>query len=142
MSRSHCACRLFICGEYTVMKYQRNTADFVKKLCYVYFGLRIRDQDNVWTAHKVCDSFVEKFRLWYKGELQSLKFSISITAVGEKQKKGMEITITFVPVVFKVLIAKIKGSLTTLIMKLLFVWNHPVLGIASSQHFRDLDSIY
>lgn len=66
----------FICGEYTVKKYQRNITGFVKNVYYAYFGLRIGDQDKVWAPHKVCHSCVEKLRLWYKGKLKSFRFAI------------------------------------------------------------------
>lgn len=66
----------FICGEYTIKKYQRNITDFVKKVYYAYFGLRIGDQDKVWAPHKVCHSCVEKLRLWYKREAKSFRFAI------------------------------------------------------------------
>ncbi|GBN66353.1 hypothetical protein AVEN_161695-1 [Araneus ventricosus] len=44
----------FICDEYTVKSQERNISDFVKKVYFAYFKLKLGDQDKPWAPHKVC----------------------------------------------------------------------------------------
>lgn len=74
-----------ICDVYTAKKYQRAITDFVKNVCYTYFGFRIGDQDEVWAPHKVLHSCVEKLSLWCKEKSQSFRFAILM--MWKKQKE-------------------------------------------------------
>lgn len=69
-------CFCFICGEYTVLKQQLNITDFVKKVYFAYFGLKLGDQDKVWAPHKVCKRCVEDLRNWFKGKKKAFRFGI------------------------------------------------------------------
>ncbi|GBM92369.1 hypothetical protein AVEN_9208-1 [Araneus ventricosus] len=51
----------FICGEYTV-KSQQRISDFVKKVYFAYFKLKLGDQDKPW----LLTSCEEDLRLWFK----------------------------------------------------------------------------
>lgn len=66
----------FICGEYTVKRQQRNINDFVKKVYFAYFKLKLGDQDKPWAPHKVCRRCEEDLRLWFKGKKNSFRFGI------------------------------------------------------------------
>lgn len=66
----------FICGEYTVKKQQRNISEFVKKVYFAYFNLKLGDQDKDWAPHKVCRRCEEDLRLWSKGKKKSFRFGI------------------------------------------------------------------
>lgn len=52
----------YICGTYTVKKQQRNISDFVKKVHFVYFGIKLGDQEKSWAPPKVCSVCVEELR--------------------------------------------------------------------------------
>ncbi|GBN89145.1 hypothetical protein AVEN_182995-1 [Araneus ventricosus] len=56
----------FICGEYTVKSQERNRSDFEKKTYFVYFKLKLGDQDKPWAPHKVCRRCEENLHLWFK----------------------------------------------------------------------------
>lgn len=66
----------FICGEYTVIRQQRNVSDFVKKVYFAYFKLKLGDQDKAWAPHKVCRRCEEDLRLWFNGKKTSFRFGI------------------------------------------------------------------
>lgn len=66
----------YICGEYTVLKQQLNITDFVKKVYFAYFGLKLGDEDKVWAPHKVCKRCVEDLRNWFKGKKKAFRFGI------------------------------------------------------------------
>ena len=69
-------CFCFICGEYTVIRQQRNVSDFVKKVYFAYFKLKLGDQDKAWAPHKVCRRCEEDLRLWFNGKKTSFRFGI------------------------------------------------------------------
>lgn len=69
-------CFCFICGEYTVKRQQRNVSDFVKKVYFAYFKLKLGDQDKAWAPHKVCRRCEEDLRLWFNGKKTSFRFGI------------------------------------------------------------------
>ncbi|GBN18347.1 hypothetical protein AVEN_64902-1 [Araneus ventricosus] len=66
----------FICGEYTVKSQQRNISDFMKKVYFTYYKLKLGDQDKPWAPHKVCRRCEEALRLWFKGKKNSFRFVI------------------------------------------------------------------
>ncbi|GBN88652.1 hypothetical protein AVEN_204563-1 [Araneus ventricosus] len=53
----------FICGECTVESQQRNISDFVKKVYFAYFKLKLGDQDKQWAPHKKYQ-FRTHLRVW------------------------------------------------------------------------------
>lgn len=59
-----------------VKKQQLNITDFVKKVYFVYFKLKLGDQDKVGAPHKVCKRCVEDLRNWSKGKIKNLRFGI------------------------------------------------------------------
>lgn len=66
----------YVCGEYTVKSQQRNISEFVKKVYFAYFKLKLGDQDKTWAPHKVCRRCEEDLRLWFKGKKNSFRFGI------------------------------------------------------------------
>ncbi|GBL87024.1 hypothetical protein AVEN_218731-1 [Araneus ventricosus] len=66
----------YICGELTIKKQQRNITDFVKKLFFAYFGVRLGDQDKSWAPNIVCCICVEELKQWLSGKQKSLRFGI------------------------------------------------------------------
>ncbi|GBM84390.1 hypothetical protein AVEN_145076-1 [Araneus ventricosus] len=60
----------FICGEYTVKSQQRNVSNFVKKVYFVCFKLKLADQDKPW-HHKACRRCEEVFVCGLKDESSS-----------------------------------------------------------------------
>ncbi|GBM98274.1 hypothetical protein AVEN_168799-1 [Araneus ventricosus] len=54
----------YICGELTMKKQQRNITDFVKKLYFDYFGVKLGDQDKSCVPHIVCCIRVEELKQW------------------------------------------------------------------------------
>lgn len=63
----------FIKREFMVKKQQSNITDF-GKVYFVYFKLKLGDQDKVWAPHKVCKRCVEDLHNWSKGKIKA--FSI------------------------------------------------------------------
>ena len=68
----------FICGSYTLQKQRRPVNDFVKKLYYSYFNLKLGDQDKEWAPNFVCETCLANLRGWSKGKRKSLSFSIPV----------------------------------------------------------------
>ena len=66
----------YICGEFVVKKNQRNITNFVEKVYFAYFGVKIGDQDKSWTTHGVCLGCVEGLRMWSKGKVKSFHFGV------------------------------------------------------------------
>ncbi|GBN18850.1 hypothetical protein AVEN_188287-1 [Araneus ventricosus] len=66
----------YICGELTIKKQQRNVTDFVKKLYFAYFGVKLGDQDKSWAPHNVCCICAEELKQWLSGKQKSLCFGI------------------------------------------------------------------
>ena len=66
----------YICDEYTILKQKLNISDFVKKVYFAYFGLRLGDQDIAWAPHKVCKRCVEDLRNWFKGKKRTFRYGI------------------------------------------------------------------
>ena len=69
-------CFCYICGNYTIKKRQRNTSDFVEKVYFAYFDIKLGDQDKSWAPHKVCSICVEELRQWFQGKKQPLRYGI------------------------------------------------------------------
>ncbi|GFX20384.1 uncharacterized protein TNCV_3487421 [Trichonephila clavipes] len=55
-------CFYYIFGSYTVKKQQRNISNFVQKVYFAYFGIKLGDQDISWAPHVVCSMCVEELR--------------------------------------------------------------------------------
>lgn len=66
----------YICGEFVIKKHQRNITDFVQKVYFSYFGIKLGDQDKSWAPHKVCYVCVEDLRKWSKKEKKAFKFAV------------------------------------------------------------------
>lgn len=64
----------YICGEFVVKKQQRNITDFVKKVYYAYFGIKLGDQDKTWAPHRVCSICVEELRQCIRNHRFVLEF--------------------------------------------------------------------
>ncbi|GBM63266.1 hypothetical protein AVEN_110949-1 [Araneus ventricosus] len=56
----------FICGECTVKCQQKNISDFLKKVYFDYFKLKIGVEDKPRSPHKMCRRCEEDLRLWFK----------------------------------------------------------------------------
>ncbi|GFU90858.1 uncharacterized protein TNCV_4921911 [Trichonephila clavipes] len=69
-------CFCYICGSYTVKKQQRNISNFVQKVYFAYFGIKLGDQDTSWAPHVVCSVCVEELRQWFKGKKKSFHFAV------------------------------------------------------------------
>nr|CAH7720491.1 unnamed protein product [Callosobruchus chinensis] len=54
----------------------RNISDFVRKVYFAYFKLKLGDQDKPWAPHKVCRRCEEDLRLWFKGKKNAFRFGI------------------------------------------------------------------
>lgn len=65
----------YICGEFTIKSQQRNISDFVRKVYFAYFKLKLGDQDKPWASHKVCRR-CEDHRLWFKVKKNAFRFGI------------------------------------------------------------------
>ncbi|GFV59594.1 uncharacterized protein TNCV_4259871 [Trichonephila clavipes] len=57
-------CFCYICGSYTVKEQQRNISNFVQKVYFAYFGVKLGDQDKSWAPHVVCSVCIEELRQW------------------------------------------------------------------------------
>ena len=44
----------YICGSFVPSVQRQNITPFVKNVNYVYFGVKLKDQDKAWAPHKVC----------------------------------------------------------------------------------------
>ena len=44
----------YICGSHTLPKQRRKITDFVKKLYFAYFKMKLGDQEKSWAPHIVC----------------------------------------------------------------------------------------
>lgn len=69
-------CFCYICGNYVVKEQQRNISDFVEKVYFAYFGMKLGDQDKPWAPHKVCSICDEELRQWSQGEKKMFRFGI------------------------------------------------------------------
>ena len=68
----------YLYGEFVVKKQQRNITDFVEKVYFAYFGVKIGDQDKSWAPHGVCLECVEGLRIWSKGKVKPFRFDVSM----------------------------------------------------------------
>ncbi|GBM40794.1 hypothetical protein AVEN_80802-1 [Araneus ventricosus] len=66
----------YICGELTIKKEQRNITDFVKKLYFDYFGVKLGDQDKSCFPHIICCICLEELKQWLSEKQKSLRFGI------------------------------------------------------------------
>ncbi|GFV27638.1 uncharacterized protein TNCV_4181831 [Trichonephila clavipes] len=66
-------CFCYICGSYTVKKQQRDISNFVQKVYFVYFGIKLENQDKSWAPHVVCSVCVEELRQWFQVQGFNLK---------------------------------------------------------------------
>ncbi|GFS60196.1 uncharacterized protein TNCV_2827041 [Trichonephila clavipes] len=69
-------CFCYIFGPYTVKKQQRNISNFVQKVYFAYFGIKLRVQDKSWAPHVVCSVCVEELRQWFQGKKKSFLFAV------------------------------------------------------------------
>ncbi|GFT23535.1 uncharacterized protein TNCV_3510421 [Trichonephila clavipes] len=66
----------YICGSYTVKKQQRNVSNFVQKVYFAYFGIKLEDQDKSWEPYVVCYVCVEELTQWFQGKKKSFRFAV------------------------------------------------------------------
>ena len=66
----------YICGSFTLSSQQCEITNFVKKVYFAYFKVKLGDQDKSWAPHKVCKSCMESLRYWSQGKDRHLKFGI------------------------------------------------------------------
>lgn len=59
-----------------IIKQQLNITDFVKKVYFAYFDLKLGDQDKVWAPHKVCKRCVEDLRNWSRDKKKAFRYAI------------------------------------------------------------------
>lgn len=108
----------YICGTYTVKKQQRNISDFVKKVYFAYFGIKLGDQEKSWAPHKVCSVCLKN---WDNGSKVRRNHFVSLYPWFGENLRTIVMTATFVLAVFKVLIWKIKRRYLILTSLQLFV---------------------
>lgn len=65
----------YICGEYTVKKYQRALTDKLKKLYKLYFDCAVGEQDKTWAPHISCVRCSSGLYTWFKSG-RALPFAI------------------------------------------------------------------
>ncbi len=56
----------YICGEYTVKKYQRAITAYLKKLYKLYFDCAVGEQDKTWAPHICCVRCSSGLYTWVK----------------------------------------------------------------------------
>lgn len=66
----------YICGELVLKKQSRSITEFIKKVYFAYFGVKIGDQEKSWAPHGVCSGCVEGLRMWSKGKVKSFRFGV------------------------------------------------------------------
>ena len=74
----------YICGRFTTPKERWKITDFIQKVYHAYFGVKLGDQDNPWTSHRVCDQQGKNISLWgflWYGESQKIILMIATSAV-------------------------------------------------------------
>ena len=66
-----------ICGKYTLEQRRVKITEFVKKVYYAYFGVKLGDQDKPWVSHVACKSCIEHLREWtHKKRKTRLAFAL------------------------------------------------------------------
>jgi len=55
-------------------KQRKSITAFVSEVYFLYFGVRLGDQDKPWAPHKVCKTCVENLRHWKNGQRNNVKF--------------------------------------------------------------------
>ena len=68
----------YICGSYTLPKQRRKITDFIKKLYFAYFKMKLGDQEKSWAPHIVCKTYITNLRSWSLGKRKGLAFGIPI----------------------------------------------------------------
>jgi hypothetical protein len=66
----------YICGDFVIKKQQRNIREFVIKVYYAYFGVKLGDRGKSWAPHEVCSVCVEELGQWPKGKKKSFSFAV------------------------------------------------------------------
>ncbi|GBL76983.1 hypothetical protein AVEN_12646-1 [Araneus ventricosus] len=66
----------YICGEFVIKKHQRKITDFVKKVYFAYFGVKLGDQNKSWAPKTVRYICVEDLRRWSKGTKKTFRFGM------------------------------------------------------------------
>jgi hypothetical protein len=61
-------------GILQLKKQQRNIREFVIKVNYAYFGVKLGDKDKSWAPHEVCSVCGEELGQWSKGKKKSFSF--------------------------------------------------------------------
>jgi hypothetical protein len=59
-----------------IKKHQRNITDFIRKVYYACFDVKLGDQGKSWAPHKVCYVCVEDLRKWSKGKKKAFRLGV------------------------------------------------------------------
>jgi hypothetical protein len=71
-----------------IKKHQRNITDFIRKVYYAYFGVKLRDQDKSLAPHKVCYVCVVDLRKRSKGKNKAFRFGVPVIWTEPKNHSG------------------------------------------------------
>ena len=66
----------YIRGELTVLKYQMNLTDKIKRLYYAYIGCAFGDQDKVWSPHYCLVDCSGKLNKWFSRKKSRYRYGI------------------------------------------------------------------
>ena len=64
-----------MCGK---KKQRQNITSIVKIVYFVYFGIKVGEQDKIWAPHTVCSVYVEELSDWTKGKKKNVRFGIPV----------------------------------------------------------------
>lgn len=74
----------YIRGYVVMLIRQAKIADFMKKACHGYFGVKLRDQYKPLVPHICCKTCMENLRDWRNEKRKSMPFGVP--AVWRKRK--------------------------------------------------------
>ena len=73
----------YVCGRCTTQVQRRKITDVTKKAYFLYFKMKLGDQDKCWAPHIVCVSCNANLTQWLKG---NGKMAFGIPMVWREQK--------------------------------------------------------
>ena len=74
--KNHPDCFCYICGKYKTVDNRKSITNFVQKVYYGYFGIKLGGQDKPWVPNVVSKTCVERLRQWTSGTKQSMRFGV------------------------------------------------------------------
>lgn len=74
MNSPDCIC--YICSNYSIENKQRTISNFVEKVNFAYFVVKLGDQHRPWSSHKVCSVGGKELRQRFQGKELSFSFWI------------------------------------------------------------------